>query len=98
MRTASRGVTLLELVIYMIIAVVLATSAVLVYRPTGVNARYQAERLRADLRHVQMAALTLGVRLRVTTESGNYSVACVGSTTGACAATVSPSCPPPPWP
>jgi prepilin-type N-terminal cleavage/methylation domain-containing protein len=87
-----RGFSFLELIIYMLIVGVLAAFAVLVYRPTDTKIRYQAERLRTDLRHMQMLAAAWGVTLRLTSASGGYSVACVGSSTGPCASSVAAPC------
>jgi type II secretory pathway pseudopilin PulG len=84
-RARTGGVTLVELVIYMLIVATLGIVAFLSFAPGPISARYQAERLRTDLRHMQMLALTWGQRLRVTSASGNYFVTCVGSTIGVCA-------------
>jgi len=89
MRARVRGVTMVELVIYMLIVAILASAAFLSFTPGPISARYQAERLRTDLRHMQMLALTWGQRLRVTTAAGNYFVTCVGSATGVCATSAS---------
>jgi type II secretory pathway pseudopilin PulG len=62
---------------------VLVILAILTYvvvrslRPGEALALEQAERLRNDLRHVQMLAITWGQALRVTTAANSYSVSCV---------------------
>jgi len=68
----------------MVIAAILVAVAVS-SRPDDVKARYQAERLRTDLRYAQMLALTWGVTLRMTTAAGSYSVACASGASGPCA-------------
>src|SRR3954454_14094838 len=82
------GFTLVELVIYMIVATALAVVAVLSYKPKDTKARYQAEKLRTDLRHAQMLASTQNATLRVTVTAGtpgSYSVFTIGGIgTGAC--------------
>lgn len=82
------GVTLIELVIYMVIAAILATVAALAYTPNSTKARYQAERVRTDLRYVQMLALTQATPLRLTATAGaggSYAVTRIGGVgTGAC--------------
>jgi hypothetical protein len=47
------------------------------FRPADAIALEQAERLRNDLRHAQMLAITWGQALRVTAAAGSYSVSCV---------------------
>ena len=85
---SARGFTLLELVIYMIIATALGAVAMLSYKPNETNARYQAERLRTDLRHAQMLALSLNAALRFTATAGlggSYAVTTLGGiSTGPC--------------
>jgi type II secretory pathway pseudopilin PulG len=87
-----RGFSFLELVIYIVIVGLLGAFAVLLYRPTDTKIRYQAERLRSDLRHMQMLATSWGQTVRLTTTSGNYSVACVSSGTGPCASSMVAPC------
>lgn len=64
---------------------------VALYEPSGVKARYQAERLRADLRHAQMVALSQNAALRITAATGtggSYSVFTIGGIgTGECTTT-----------
>jgi type II secretory pathway pseudopilin PulG len=87
-RVSSRGYTVIELVIGMLIVLILGTVAFLSYQPDPIKARYQAGRLRADLRHAQMLASTLAQPLRVTAVAGlggTYSVSAIGGIgTGVC--------------
>jgi len=82
------GFTLLELGIYIVIAAILGAIAVLSYKPKDIKARYQAEKLRTDLRHAQMLASTQNATLRVTVTAGtpgSYSVFTIGGIgTSAC--------------
>ncbi|MGQ0651579.1 MAG: pilus assembly FimT family protein [Betaproteobacteria bacterium] len=82
------GLTLIELVIYMAIAAVLGAVALFSYTPDGTKARYQAERVRTDLRYVQMLALTQGTPMRLTATAGaggSYAVTTIGGVgSGAC--------------
>lgn len=73
---AARGWTLLELVIALAIGSVLVYVAVRTFHPQEAIALEQAERLRNDLRHLQMLAITWGQPLRVTTAATSYSVSC----------------------
>lgn len=82
-RTA--GVTLVELVLYLLIVVVLVVLSVMVFDPAAVKARYQVERLRGDLRHMQMLALAWGVTLKLTTTGASYTVSCPALGSGPCA-------------
>lgn len=82
-RTA--GITLVELVVYLLIVAVLVVLSVMVFNPTAVKARYQAERLKADLRHMQLLATAWGVSLRVTNTGSSYSIACAALGAGPCA-------------
>jgi Tfp pilus assembly protein FimT len=80
-KSGTRGVTLIELVIYLTIAAVLGAVALLSYKPNETKARYQAERLRTDLRHAQMLALSHTRALRVDMTAGlggSYTVSAIG--------------------
>jgi hypothetical protein len=77
---------MLELVIFMMITAVISVTAVLAYRPNDVNARYQAEQLRSDMRHMQMLASTWGLTLRLSATGGSYSVQCASVTVAPCPA------------
>jgi Tfp pilus assembly protein FimT len=89
MGARSAGVTLIELAIYLVIAAVLAVVAVQSYRGGEIKARYQAERLRSDLRHAQMIALSRSQPLRFTATAGTpgsynvFSLASAGCATSA---------------
>jgi type II secretory pathway pseudopilin PulG len=94
MRTRARGVTLIEFVIYMVIATILAAGAFLYYTPREITARYQAERLRTDLRHMQMLAITLNQPLLLTATAGapgSYSVSALDTSTCATTALTDPA-------
>ena len=84
---APRGVagwSLLELVIVLAVLSVLIFFAVRSYQPQEAIALQQAERLRNDLRHIQMLAITWNQPLRVTTAAGSYSVSCVTAGVSPC--------------
>jgi type II secretory pathway pseudopilin PulG len=87
-RFFSGGWTLIELSIVVVAAGILALVAVRMYQPKEALALEQAERLRDDLRHMQMLAITWGQALRLTTAAGSYSVSCV--TAGAAPCNASP--------
>jgi prepilin-type N-terminal cleavage/methylation domain-containing protein len=74
---ADKGWTLLELTIVVAVGAVLAYVAVRTLHPQEAIALEQAERLRNDLRQVQMLAITWGQPLRVTAAATSYSVSCV---------------------
>ena len=79
-RAATAGWTLTELVIVLVVASIMTT--VVVVRslpPKQPQALLQAERLRDDLRHMQLLAMTWNQSLRLTVQAGppRYSVACV---------------------
>jgi MSHA pilin protein MshC len=76
-RFFSAGWTLLELVVVMMVAGLLAFFALRVFQPKEALALEQAERLRNDLRHMQMLAITWGQALRLTAAATSYSVSCV---------------------
>jgi prepilin-type N-terminal cleavage/methylation domain-containing protein len=82
------GWSLLELVIVIVVAGILALFAVRTFQPKEALALEQAERLRNDLRHMQMLAITWGQALRLTTAANSYSVGCV--TVGAAPCNVTP--------
>lgn len=76
------------MLIVLMIASVLGAVAMNLYRPTDVTARYQAEELKAAIRHMQTIAMAWGVTLRLTTSSSVYSVTCDSATTAPCPASV----------
>lgn len=87
-RGRQAGWSLLELVVVLAVTSVLIYFAVRTFQSQEAIALQQAERLRNDLRHVQMLAITWSQPLRVTATAANYSVSCV--TAGASPCNVSP--------
>ena len=88
------GVTLVELVIAMLVVAILASVVALSYQSNDVKARYQAERLRTDLRHAQMLATTLNRPLLFAITAGvggSYSVSRLDSITCAASALTDPA-------
>jgi type II secretory pathway pseudopilin PulG len=85
------GWSLVELVIVVLIASILSYVAMVRFRPLDAQTIEVAERLRNDLRHMQMLALAWGQPLRITVTAGlngGYSVSCV--TAGAVPCNVNP--------
>jgi type II secretory pathway pseudopilin PulG len=81
----SGGWTLVELVLVLVVSSVIVYFAMRNFQPRDAIALQQAERLRDDLRHAQMLAITWNQSLRITTAAGSYSVSCVsGSVTPPC--------------
>lgn len=75
-RRSHRGFSLIELIIVASIAVILAAVAIVKYQPSEVNAVAEGDRVRNDLRLMQMAAMTWGTPLRFTAVAGGYSFSC----------------------
>jgi prepilin-type N-terminal cleavage/methylation domain-containing protein len=82
----SGGWTLIELVVVLVVLAIIIYFVVRSFQPKEALALQQAERLRNDLRHVQMLAITWGQALRIGTAAlipgppevkANYSVSCV---------------------
>lgn len=71
------GWTLIELVIVLVVAALLVYFAVRSFQPKAAIALEQAERLRDDVRHTQMLAITWNQALRINVLAGSYSVQCV---------------------
>lgn len=71
------GWSFLELTIVLAVLAILTYFAVRNFYSQEAIALQQAERLRNDLRHVQMLAITWNQPLRVTATAGSYSVSCV---------------------
>src|SRR5687767_10087176 len=71
------GWSLIELVLVLAVCSVIAYFAMRNFQPRDAIALQQAERLRDDLRHAQMLAITWNQALRITTAAGSYSVSCV---------------------
>lgn len=82
--SAAGGWTLAELVMVLVIAAVLGSLAVMRFRPLEAQSLQQADRLRNDLRHMQMLALTWGRPLRLTAAAGSYAVSCVSAGAAPC--------------
>jgi MSHA pilin protein MshC len=82
------GWTLFELVIVLAVLSILVYFVVRSYQPKEALAAQQAERLRDDIRNIQMLAVSWTQALRITTAATNYSVSCV--TAGASPCNVSP--------
>jgi prepilin-type N-terminal cleavage/methylation domain-containing protein len=84
----SAGFGLMELIIVIVLVAILGAVATVAYKPTEIKARYQAERMRTDLRHAQMLALTRSQALRLTVAAGvggSYTVNTIGGIgTGPC--------------
>jgi prepilin-type N-terminal cleavage/methylation domain-containing protein len=74
---ACGGWTLIELVIVLVVVAILAYFVVRTFQPKEAQALQQAERLREDVRHMQMLAITWNQALRLNAAAGNYSVSCV---------------------
>lgn len=81
----ARGATVVELIVVTSIAAILAVGALIYYRPAEISLEAEADRIRGDIRLMQMAAMTWGVPLRFTPVSGGYSFSCVRNSGSACA-------------
>lgn len=79
LRRAARGVTLVELTIVLVMLAILTYVVLRFLEPRDALALQQAERLRNDLQHTQMLALTWGQSLQVNAAGGGYSVSCVAA-------------------
>jgi type II secretory pathway pseudopilin PulG len=84
------GWSFLELVIVLGVLAILTFFAVRNFYSQEAIALQQAERLRNDLRHVQMLAITWGQPLRLTATAGNYFISCVTLGAGPCNAVPAP--------
>jgi prepilin-type N-terminal cleavage/methylation domain-containing protein len=73
----SSGWTLIELVIVLAVLAIITYFVVRAFQPKDALALQQAERLRNDLRQMQMLAITWGQALRLNAAATNYSVSCV---------------------
>jgi type II secretory pathway pseudopilin PulG len=82
------GWSLFELVIVLAVLSILIFFVVRSFQPQEAIALQQAERLRSDLRHAQMLAVTWSQALRVAVAASSYSVSCV--TAGPAPCDVSP--------
>jgi len=77
----------------LVVLAILAYFVVRSFQPKEAEALQQAERLRNDLRHIQMMALTWNRALRLTVAAGSYQVCCLDPAMGACV--IDPAPPPP---
>jgi MSHA pilin protein MshC len=84
----SQGFTVLELVLVIVMAGVLAAIVGVRWSAQDINAPYQADLLARNIRHAQFLAMSWGQRMRLTPSAGAYSVACV--TAGAAPCDASP--------
>lgn len=82
------GFTLVELVIVLVVLAILSYFVIRSFGPRDSLSLQQAERLRNDLQHAQMLALTWGQSLRVNAAASSYTVSCVSA--GAAPCNVSP--------
>jgi len=78
------GWSFLELTIVLGMLAILTFFAVRNFYSQEAIALQQAERLRNDLRHVQMLAITWNQPLRVTATAGNYFISCVTASASPC--------------
>lgn len=82
----STGFTLVELIIAIILMGILSAIVMInINAPAQHSVTTQADQLRRDLSHMQLLAISQGVRLKLTVTSGNYSV-CLASA-GTCSVT-----------
>jgi prepilin-type N-terminal cleavage/methylation domain-containing protein len=92
---APGGWTLIELTIVLVILAIIVYFVVRSFQPKEALALQQAERLRNDLRHVQMLAITWNRSLGLTVAADflSYQVCCLNAAMTAC--TTDPAPPPP---
>ncbi len=76
--------TLVELVVVLVLASVLAAVVASRWNASGATAPYQGELLARSIRHMQMLAMAWGQTLQLTPNSGGYSVSCVGNAGAPC--------------
>lgn len=83
-KRATAGFTLIELVVILVIAGVLAVVVLLRFDTGQTSVGYQADRLARDIRHTQMLAVAWGRSLRMTTAATSYQVVCVSAGSTPC--------------
>lgn len=81
-RTAA-GFTLVEMVVVMVLAAVLAAIVSTRWSATDATAPHQADLLARNIRHAQTLAMSWGQALRVSSSSTGYTVSCVTATASA---------------
>ena len=69
----SRGFTLIELTLVMVIAAILGAIATVAFRGEGINVSARAELLASDIRYVQFVAMTLNTSYRINFSANQYS-------------------------
>ena len=69
----SRGFTLIELALVMVIAAILGAIATTLFRGEGINVSARAELLASDIRYVQFVAMTLNTSYRINFSANQYS-------------------------
>lgn len=74
----------MELVIVLVVAALVVYFVVRTFQPKEALALQQAERLRNDVRHVQMLALTWNQALRLNISANSYDVCCLDAAMSAC--------------
>lgn len=88
MRALSRGFTLVELIVVMLLVAVIGAVATTRWSASDATAPYQAYALARDLEHMQMLAMSWDQSLRLSVPAGgnSYSIVCSsGSATAPCA-------------
>lgn len=83
-RRTAGGFTLVELIVVLVVAGILAVVALLRFDTGQTTVGYHADRLARDIRHTQMLAVTWGRSLRMTTAATSYQVACVNAGPAPC--------------
>ena len=88
----SRGFTLTELIIVIVMLGVVTSFAISKAMPQAGQATlgYQATQLAGNLRHTQMLAMAWGKELRFTPNSTTYAVTCVTVSVSPCTSTSTP--------
>jgi prepilin-type N-terminal cleavage/methylation domain-containing protein len=71
-----RGFTVVEMVVVATIAVILTAFALIKYSPTTINLVTEADRVRHDLRLMQMLAMNWGTPLRFTPAASGWTFSC----------------------
>lgn len=88
MANQSKGFTLVELIMVLVLTSILGALAATRFNATTATAPYQADQLARNIRHMQILAMSWGQSLRLTAAGTSYNVACVNA--GAAPCNVSP--------